>query len=166
MADATARFALPMLAAGQAQKELFHNEALAIVDAIAHPAALSIGDTSPPATPEPGQCWIVGDAPVGDWAGRSGTLACWTEGGWRFVEPVDGMTVWLSPAGIAARYSGGGWHAGEIAATRLVVGDVQVVGARGAAVAQPVGGGTIDTQARATLAAIISSLVAHGLIAP
>ena len=32
MTDATPRFALPLLAAGQAQKELFHNEALTLPD--------------------------------------------------------------------------------------------------------------------------------------
>src|SRR3546814_12942418 len=37
----------------------------------------------PPQTPAPGECWIVGDAPSGDWAGWAGALACWTHGGWR-----------------------------------------------------------------------------------
>lgn len=31
--ETTARLGLPLLAPGQAQKELFHNEALALVDA-------------------------------------------------------------------------------------------------------------------------------------
>lgn len=37
MSDATARFAFPLIAPGQAQKELFHNEALARVDALLQP---------------------------------------------------------------------------------------------------------------------------------
>ncbi|MGL4312420.1 MAG: DUF2793 domain-containing protein, partial [Sphingomonas sp.] len=32
MAETTSRLALPLLAAGQAQKEMFHNEALALID--------------------------------------------------------------------------------------------------------------------------------------
>ncbi|HLZ79899.1 MAG TPA: hypothetical protein VKQ09_11235 [Sphingomonas sp.] len=38
MSDATTRFALPLIAPGQAQKELFHNEALARVDALLQPS--------------------------------------------------------------------------------------------------------------------------------
>lgn len=33
MTDTSARFALPLILPGQAQKEIFHNEALALLDA-------------------------------------------------------------------------------------------------------------------------------------
>ena len=38
MSETSGRFALPFLVPGQAQKEVFHNEALATVDALLHPA--------------------------------------------------------------------------------------------------------------------------------
>lgn len=41
----------------------------------------------------------------------------------------------------------------------------QVVGARGAAVSDPTGGATVDTESRAAIAAILARLRAHGLIA-
>ena len=62
---ASARLGLPFLAAGQAQKEVTHNEALALIDAGLSPAAETIGVTAPPSAPALGQCWIVGGAPSG-----------------------------------------------------------------------------------------------------
>ena len=44
----TARFNIPLLAAGQAHKELFHNEALARIDFLLHPIVQAI-ETDPAA---------------------------------------------------------------------------------------------------------------------
>ncbi|HWL47768.1 MAG TPA: DUF2793 domain-containing protein, partial [Sphingomonadaceae bacterium] len=140
MTDITARFALPLLQSGQAQKELFHNEALALIDALLHPVAEMLGADTPPAAPEPGQCWIVGAAPSGDWAGRSGQIAAWTAGGWRFAAPATGMTVWLADANVRALYDGSAWREGVVPATALQVGGQQVVGERQSAIADPAGG--------------------------
>ena len=70
--NATARFALPLLHAGQAQKELFHNEALVLADGLLQPCVEALGLDTPPPSPAPGQCWIVGDSPTGAWAGFGG----------------------------------------------------------------------------------------------
>ena len=83
MADDSARFALPYIQPGQAQKELFHNEALTTIDALLHPVAQTIGDNAPPSTPAIGQCWIIGASPTGAWSGRPHEIAYWSEGGWR-----------------------------------------------------------------------------------
>ncbi len=88
MSDATARFALPFIAAGQAQKEVFHNEALTRVDVLLQPVVEAVGLDAPPASPATGQCWVVGAAPTGAWAGQAQSIAAWTEGGWRFVAPL------------------------------------------------------------------------------
>jgi hypothetical protein len=47
----------------------------------------------------------------------------------------------------------------------LKVGSDQVVGARGATITDPAGGGTVDSEARTAINAIIDRLQAHGLIA-
>ena len=69
------RFGLPFLAAGQAQKELTHNEALALIDAVLCPAVESAGLETPPGSPSVGQCWIAGVSPTGAWADAAGARA-------------------------------------------------------------------------------------------
>lgn len=165
MTDATARFALPLLAAGQAQKELFHNEALARIDALLQPVVEAIGQNDPPASPSPGQCWIVGAAPSGGWAGQAASLAAWTEGGWRFVAPRTGMALWSLADGLPVRFDGGGWIVGAVAAARIVVGGVPVVGAQRPAIPDPAGGAVLDVEARAILSAVLAAMRQHGLIA-
>ena len=162
----TPRFALPLLHAGQAQKEMFHNEAVVGIDALLHPDVQAVGIDAPPAAPEPGQAWIVGAAPSGDWAGHANEIACWTDGGWRFALPRAGMQVWAESLAQPVRYRAGtGWQIGVIAARRIEVAGVQVMGARGEAVATPAGGAIVDEQARTAIAGILDALRAHGLIA-
>ncbi len=165
MSEITARFALPLLQAGQAQKEIDHNEALTRIDAALHPLVRDAGIETPPASPAEGEAWLLGAAPTGDWAGRALTLAVFTGGGWRFVAPGVGMSVWSIAAGRYLRWDGGGWRDGELVGARLSIAGLQVVGARAAAVPDASGGTTIDTQARATLAALLAALRGHGLIA-
>lgn len=166
MSDTTARLRLPMIRPGQAQKELSHNEALAIIDLLIDAQVAGFALNTPPASPGLGAAWVVGSAPSGAWAGQAGRLAGWTEGGWRFVMPVEGMAVWVSEAAVIARFSGGAWILGDITGSRVVIDGVRVVGPRQPAVANPTGGTTIDTQARATLATLLAALRNHGLIAP
>jgi len=162
----TARFALPLLHAGQAQKEMFHNEAVVGIDALLHPDVRSVGVTVPPAAPEPGEAWIVGADPVGAWAGHGEAIASWTEGGWRFVAPRPGMEVWAESLGQTARYRvGEGWQVGVLAASRVEIGGVQVIGPQASAVALPSGGAIVDEQARTAIVAVLERLQAHGLIA-
>ena len=163
--DASARLALPFLAAGQAQKEMTVNEALARLDIAVQASAVAGGVDQPPETPAIGQCWIIGDAPAGAWSGHAGMLAGWTSGGWRFVAPAEGLAVWVEAEGAVWRRAGGAWKAGELSGSRVVIGGVQVVGAQHAAIAAPSGGDVIDVQARATLGAILDAMRSHGLVA-
>ena len=164
MTETSARLALPLLVPGQAQKELFHNEALALVDMAVQASVVAVGLASPPDAPAPGQCWIVGAAPTGAWNGHADALAGWTAGGWRFLAPIVGMAVWDAGAGRVARWTGDAWASGTLAGARLLVDGVQVVGARRAAIAAPAGGGTVDVEARAAVTAILAALAGHGLI--
>lgn len=165
MTDTTPRMALPLLVAGQAQKELFHNEALLRLDIAVQASVLAVGADIPPGSPAPGEAWVVGSAPTGAWSGQAGTLAGWTEGGWRFVAPAEGTAVWDRSTGQVARWMGGVWRLGTVAATRLMIAGTQVVGAQQPAVADPTGGTTVDGEARETLAAILAALRTHGLLA-
>ena len=161
---ATSRFALPLIAPGQAQKEAFHNEALAAIDSLLHAAVEQGALATPPASPLPGRSWIVAAGATGAWVGTAESLATWTEGGWRFVAPLEGMVVWNKAAGRWLRYIGGDWIDGGWPVAALTIGGEQVVGPRQPDVASPSGGTTIDVQARATLDALIATLKTHGLI--
>ena len=165
MSEATAKLGLPMLAAGQAQKEGTHNEALALADLAIAAAVEGVGAEDPPANPAPGQAWILGANPRSAWAGRAFALAGWTDGGWRFVEAFEGLGAWVVPDALPVRFVGGTWTAGELRGRRVLVDGVPVVGARRPAIPDPAGGGAVDAEARAALAQVLAALRAHGLIA-
>ena len=164
MAEASARFALPLLVPGQAQKELYHNEALTVIDATLHASAEAGPQTEPPAAPAPGQSWIVAAGAIGSWSGQEGALASWTAGGWRFVPPREGMMVWNKAVGCWLHWTGTGWSDGYLPATALRIDGQQVVGNRQPAVPNPSGGTIIDAEGRAAIAAVIATLKSHGLI--
>lgn len=165
MTTLTARFKLPLLAPGQAQKELFHNEAVAALDALLNASVEAVGSNAPPAAPQIGQSWILGAAPTGAWAGQPHAIAWWGDGGWRFAAPAAGMRATIRDSGLPVAWEADGWRVGEVRAGRVAVGGVQVVGPRQPAIAEPAGGAVIDAEARAAVAAILASLRAHGLLA-
>ena len=165
MDDHTARLALPLLSPGQAQKEMTHNEALALIDLAVQASVESVGATVPPADPAEGAAWILGAAPAGDWAGQGLTIAGWTPGGWRFVAPREGMAAWSRADEATALFRGGVWEIGIVHAGSVSIAGLCVLGARQPGITEPVGGSVIDDGARAAMAQILAALRAHGLIA-
>lgn len=142
---ATPRLGLPLLAVAQAQKEVTHNEALVVLDALVHAAVEAGPIAAPPAMPAEGQCWIVGPAATGDWSGQDGTIALWTVDGWRFLPPREGMQALRLIDRVRVRFDGVGWVAPDV-------------------IAAPGGGAVVDIEARAALAALMLSLEAQGLM--
>lgn len=143
----TVRLGLPLLAAGQAQKDVTHNEALTLVDAVTMPVVEGFAATVPPSAPGLGQAWIVGAAPTGAWVGRPHMLACWTAGGWRFADLPRGAIVMRRSDGSRWLRSEDAWQPPAPAAL-------------------PAGGGTIDAEARSAIADIINALQRYGLMVP
>ncbi|MGL5837977.1 MAG: DUF2793 domain-containing protein [Sphingorhabdus sp.] len=123
MADNTPRFAMPQLAIAQAHKEVTHNEALALIDALLHPVVDGIVSDPPLVTSlDAGKCWLIGVSPTDAFSGHADKLAYWTGGSWRFAAPSDGMRIWhrtnqhllywmagqwLTPAALAPPVGGG-----------------------------------------------------------
>ena len=159
------RLGIPLIESGQVEKSVTHNEALALLDVAVGAAIDGLLANAPPASPGVGDCYVVGSAPTGAWAGHALALAGFTEGGWRFVAAVDGLSAVDKLSGETAIFRDGAWEKGHVRATKLSVGGEQVVGARQAAVADPTGGATVDAEARAALAGILVALRGHGLIA-
>ena len=132
--------------AAQAQKEITHNEALVLIDALLSGVALATIDDPAALSPEPGQMWIVGLAPVGPWAGQAARIAVYSEGGWRFAPAVEGMCLFDRAAAVMRRYAEGAWTGFP-------------------PIAEAVGGSTVDMEARAVLAEVLATLRQAGLVA-
>ena len=107
----TPRFALPYIQAAQAQKEVTHNEALLMVDAL---VSLSLEDrhlSAPPVSPQNGQVWFINGAGSGAWNGQSNKLAHCDSGQWYFYVVPDGLRAWIKDEAGYFVYSGGSWSA-------------------------------------------------------
>jgi hypothetical protein len=163
--DQSARFGLPFLAPGQAQKEWFHNEALQRIDMLLCPVVEGPAVAAPPASPAAGACYIVGVAATGAWAGQDGAIAAYSDGGWRFVAALEGAQVLDKASGQIVVRRSGAWETGVVRAQEVRINGQAVVRERQPAVPDPLGGAVVDGQCRAAVAAILATLRTHGLIA-
>lgn len=136
------RYALPLLYAGQAQKEAFVNEAHALTDALLH-CAIEDSAATPPATPVDGTNWLVGTGASGAWTGQDGKIACRQAGNWLFVAPRDGMGLVNRSTGQQWRYLAG-WQSPAVPTA-------------------PTGGTSVDSQARTAINALIAALRIAGV---
>lgn len=142
---ATARLALPLLFAGQAQKEVFVNQALATLDGLSH-CAIEGERALPPPAPADGTAWLIAAAPGGEWAGMAGRIALRQAGQWLFVPACDGMQVLDRSRGQILHRIGDIWQAPRAPA--------------------PVSGGAVvDVEARRALGALVASLQQWGVFA-
>ena len=164
--EMTPRLGLPLLVAGQVQKELFHNEALALIDLMVAGSVEGAPLTTPPPSPVIGVFYRVAAAGAsGAFAGHEGSLAGWSVAGWRFVAPVEGMRLTDRTSGVELAFRDAAWTSGSLRASEVVIGGLKVLGVRGPVIADAAGGTTIDTQARLATAQILAALRTHGLIA-
>ena len=160
--DTTVRLGLPLLMSGQAQKDVTHNEALLAIDQL---LALAVGSRSvmaPPASPEPGDSYIVPPgAPA--WQDEAGALMVWNGFGWVASLPPPGAIAFVIDEAATIVRAGAGWTLGWPVAA-LMIGGRQVLGAPPAPILAPAGGAVVDVEARNTLAALLTALAAQGLV--
>ena len=140
----TPHLALPMLFAGQAQKEFTVNEALLRADLALH-CTVEGEVAAPPANPVAGQAWLVAAAPAGAFAGHASAIAGFTASGWRFIAAQSGLRVYDKSAA-CFRHFAGSWQ-------RPLVPTV------------PTGGTTIDQEARTVIANLLAKLTSAGILA-
>lgn len=139
--SASPRFDLPLLYSGQAQKEVWVNEAMARTDALLH-CAVEGQANEPPSEPSEGECWIVSPEATGLWIGKEGSIACRQGGNWLFAKPCDGMRILDRSTGQEKRFLGF-WKFPT-------------------APLEPTGGSVVDAEARATLGEVIAALRVSG----
>lgn len=161
--DLSPRFALPFLAPGQAQKEFYHNEAIQLIESLLCPVVEQADLTAPPSNPIPGTCYLVGAGATGEWAGHDDALACFTEGGWRFIAPVDSMQL-VNKSNRETMAYDGGWVSGIIHVQEVRVNGQAILREQQPAIADPAGGNTIDTECRSAISNVLAALRTHGLI--
>ena len=113
----TAQLRLPLLAAGQAQKHVTVNEALAKLDAFAQLRLTSLNLNEPPDTANPGQSYFVGGESNGAWAGQAGKIATSVNGGWTFTEPLIGWKAWDEEDQTFKIFDGIEWLTGGVSVT-------------------------------------------------
>jgi hypothetical protein len=106
----TLRLNLPLLAAGQAQKHVTHNDALMDLDALVQLGVVARDALSPPSSPAEGEIWLLGAAPLDEWTGRAGELAERRDGGWIFHAPRAGWIVWIEDEQALLVHDGAGWR--------------------------------------------------------
>lgn len=164
MAELSARYGLPLLQSGQAQKEVTHNSAIAAIDALLHLAVESRVLTALPAAAASPGAWIVAAGATGAWAGHSGQIAILDAGGWSFVVPRDGCLAYVRDESVFAVSMGGSWHADAWPVRALSVNGRTMFATAPIALAAPSGGTVIDVQARAALVALTAAMRAMGLV--
>jgi len=160
----TMHWALPLLSAGQAQKEITHNEAVLAIDRLLHPAVISRSVSTPPVEPLPGDAYIVGARPVALWSGHADKLTTFDGQSWAFTAPRTGCLVWIGDEAIFSFYSGNRWSDGAWPAQGLQIGGRAVLTAAPSSAPAPSGGDTVDSECRAALNALIAALRNQGVI--
>jgi hypothetical protein len=93
MPNTSPRLNLPYILQSQAQKEVTHNNALNLLDALTRPVIKSINVNTPPGTPTAGDCHIVGSSPTGAFSGQTNKLAYYSGNGWVFSTPFKWLDV-------------------------------------------------------------------------
>lgn len=141
----TPKIGLPLLIAGQAQKEFFVNQALAILDALQARIVIA-SQPSPPPQSGDGECFRVTAPATGAWEGCEGHLAVQIGGDWHYVAPREGMQVFDIDADVSLFYKAG-WQV----AIRP---------------AYPTNGTIIDAEARTAIEQLIGALHDFGILPP
>lgn len=141
--SSTANVGLPLLFAGQAQKEFFVNQAFAVIDALLHRGVVSAAPI-PPASSQEGDAYQVIAPASGEWAGEEGSIAVRIGGAWHFVAPREGMVIYDRDAGRSLVFREG-W---EVAETIAILG----------------GGTVVDTEARSAIEQIIIEMRRFGIL--
>ncbi len=135
---------LPLLIAGQAQKEFFVNQALCLLDAL-HARAVTASQPSPPPGASDSDCYRITAPATGAWAGREDSIAVLIAGGWHFIAPVSGMALFDRSSDCLLVFRSG-WK-------------------RAQAPALPTGGTVVDVEARAAIVTLVQALRAIGVLA-
>lgn len=107
----TPLFGLPEWEQGQAQPHVTVNTALRIIDCLAQLIIIDRDLTTPPGSPNEGDCYIPASGATDDWADHDEEVAMYIGGAWVFRTPLVGWKAYVVDEDSDVRYYGGsiGW---------------------------------------------------------
>ena len=117
--DKTTLLALPYIAAAQAQKHVTHNDALRMLDALVQLTVKSDTTASPPATPTEGDRYIAPTGATGAFAGTSGAILAFQDGGWARYTPTAGWLAYVADRQETRVFDGTAWQPSVMRLTKL-----------------------------------------------
>jgi hypothetical protein len=85
------------------------NAILRGLDAMLFPLVLDKDFTSPPGSPDDGDCYIVGPSATGDWSGHDDDIAMWWVNAWKFFTPKEGWHTWVADEDSIYNFDGTSW---------------------------------------------------------
>lgn len=103
---------LPYLEPAQAQKHVTVNEALMALDVLVALCVLSRTLATPPSSPAEGDRYLLPSGVTGAWAGQTGRIAAWMDGGWMFFAPQSGWSAFVANEGVQVLFNGTLWVEG------------------------------------------------------
>ena len=109
MTQTSARFRLPYIMPGQAQKHVTHNEALRALDALLHMSVISRDVAAPPSTVNEGDFYVIGASPSGVFSDYANHIAGFVDGAWMFYPPIQGLIVNIEEEAICLIWRGAAW---------------------------------------------------------
>ena len=82
------------------------------LDGLVMPNVKGYLTNTPPASPASGDCYIIGAAPTGAWAGKAAYVTRWsaTAAAWEFYLPKNGWMLQANSARESYRYTSGAWE--------------------------------------------------------
>lgn len=107
--DETANLGLDYIMPSQAQKYVTHNEALRDLDSLVQLSVLDRDLGTRPASPAPGDRYLIAAGATAAWSGHDGAIAAWQDGMWLFYAPRMGWRVWVGDESLLIAWTGSAW---------------------------------------------------------
>jgi hypothetical protein len=102
--------AIQEMDAGQADRSVTFNEALATLEAFAGAIpCVEVSQDTPPVVPAEGNVYVVGTAPTGAWTAHARKVAIFKNGSWLYVAPREGLRAYNALGNSSHLFDGTDW---------------------------------------------------------
>jgi hypothetical protein len=104
---------LPQLAEGQALPATTVNEIVRYLEWFAAGGAIEDRDQTDPTaiTPADGQAWLIAASAIGAWSGKDGQIALYVNTAFVYIDPVEGMNLYVKDENVRIEFDGASWAA-------------------------------------------------------